>query len=453
MSLATNKANKPVELPNPIVVAEPSIKTNIVDTRYEPLQSLLTHVEGSSWITFYYSQLVNSDDALQGQQSSGSPVMQQYKLIKHLELKVTNPLSISQDSESLEMQTTGTATLYPGVIPNEGDVFIADIGDGNEGIFKITNTTRKTISRESCYEVEYLLVDIADAFRKGDLNQKVIETFEFVKDFIVHGQHPLVQQEEFAIMSNLVTFYYQIVRRYFKLFTSREYATLLIPGQGEARYDHFLTGALKSFHETLQAPEIRNIRQLNCDDDYVLKSTTIWDAIKAQDYKLLRHCVKRVGLLPTYYFTSVAVLEGIRYSGIQYVVYPLDHEESVDTELTTKERLPVDILLTQVPVEPMNLSDLITQTDLENAFGITPPTMIKNVTVDNYYIFSEAFYNGDKTQQSLLELALTDYLNNMPVDLNKLLLFCRSYPNWGKLEQFYYLPILLVLIKANIRNF
>lgn len=452
MPIASTKPPKVVQQPNPIVVANPVIKTVVVDTRYQSISSLLTNIEGSSWITFYYSQAVNTDNALQGQQSSGSAVVQQYKLIKNLELKVTTPLNTSQDSDSLEMQATGTATLYPGIIPNEGDMFLADIGDGREGIFKITTTTRKSIFQEACYEVEYLLVNIADAFRKGDLNQKVVETFEFVKDFITHGQNPLVQEDEYVTISKLVTYYRQILSRYFSLFSSKEYATLLIPGQGRPIYDHFLAGAMRGFHETFQAPEIRKVRVLNCDDDDVLNSITLWTAIKNQDIKLIRHCVKQVGLVPTYLFTRVAVLEGVRYSGISEVVYPLNYEQSVNTELGIAKKLVSETPLTQVPPSSLNLSDMITQTDLESVFGPSPNVITKNVTIDNYYILSEAFYSGNKEQQSLFELMVTDYLNAVPVPLNKLLLMCRSYPNWGALEQFYYLPILLVMIKANIRN-
>ena len=87
----TNDA-PPVQAPAPIRISAPPHQSAVVDTRYTPLQSLITYMEGSIWTVDYFSQVVNNDDQLQGQNLELPASLQQYKVIRGLQLKVTSPL-------------------------------------------------------------------------------------------------------------------------------------------------------------------------------------------------------------------------------------------------------------------------------------------------------------------------------------------------------------------------
>ncbi|MFL9998859.1 hypothetical protein [Paraburkholderia sediminicola] len=440
-----------VDQPSPVMIAKPAYRGVTVDTQYVPQSSLLTAIEGSSWTVNYYSQVLDDDNALSGQQVDREAIYQQYRLIIRLELKVTQPLTASQDQESKQTQVTGTAVTYPFLIPVEGDMFLADIGDGREGVFRITGTEKRTYFKESCYQIEYTLVDYSTEQRRGDLDRKVVLELYFERDFLIHGQNPLLLRQDYADVQFLTDKYYEILQIYFAMFASNEFKTLLVPGQRRPVYDHFLMKAVTGFFETTQAPALVQMRILNVDDSDVLRCFTLWDALALRQKSLLPFINRRTGLLTTRVFTRRPRLEGIRYSGIDYVVYPKDPEVCVNYDiLPTRIRASADHALRPVPARAGALDQVLQHKARQDLpYGNAP--LVHDVLVDDYYVFSEAFYtNGDG--QSQLELLVRDYLDLKAVSRRTLVLMSETWHAFGALERFYYLPILLLLIRSTIRS-
>lgn len=452
MPLVKDKSTAPPKpAPTTVRIAAPEYRGVTVDTRSIPSTHLLTHIEGSSWTVNYYSQILNDDSALAGQNVTQNPIYQQYKLITGFELKVTAPLAPSQDPESLAMLTTGTANVYPSIIPNVGDMFLADVGDGREGVFRVTHSERKQIYKDSTYTIEYVLVDYSTVERRADLNSKVVETVFFVRDFIKHGQNPLLHTDEYVAMQKLQANLEDMTARYFREFTSTEYRTLLVPGQTQSTYDHFLTKAVTSFFTTYDAPEIRNIRKLNVDDDLTMKAVQIWDVLAERNIKMLKHCSRTFGLVSARTFQPDPMLDGIRYSGIRNVVYLTDPDLNVDIPSTYLPKVLSTDVLVDTPSRVRQLSDLIADNQFE---GLTRPDVvpIHKVTLDNFYVLSSYFYSNSQTGQSQLEICVRDYLDEKAPNIPALLAFCKVCNSWGALERFYYVPILMVLIKSAIRG-
>lgn len=440
-----------VEQPNTVRIAAPQYKGVTVDSRYIPSSALLTHVEGSSWTVNYYSQVLNDDSALAGQNVTRNAIYQQYRLVKGMELKVTAPLNTSQDDASKVMTVTGTATIYPFILPNEGDMFLADIGDGREGLFRVTVTERKAIFKDTCHVIEYQLVDYSTPERRADLDSKVIQTLQFVSDFLQYGQNPLLQEEEYENIRKLQSLYKDIADRYFKSFLSNEFKTLLVPGQPLPTYDHFLTTAVTSYFTTYDTPEIRYVRKLNCDGDDNMKSVNIWTVLATRDVKLLKHCSRFAGLVHARAFERNPVMEGIYHSGISYVVYPKDPELSVDYQRELRPKLLLENNLQNSIAQVKRLEDLLGDKVFE---GLTKPELppIHPVLMDEYYVLSKAFYDNAPCGQSILELCVRDYLTGKAPNNRALVELCDLHHGWGGLERFYYTAILLVLIKSSIRS-
>jgi len=433
------------------VITEPEYRGVSVDTRTVPTLGLTTHVEGSSWTVEYYSQVLDKDSALAGQNVTKNAIYQQYRLIRKMELKVTAPLATNQDTQGGSMVLVGTANVYPFVIPNEGDMFLADIGDGREGIFRITHVDRKSIFKETIHVIEYQLINYSTDELRGDLNMKTIQTLIFVRDFLQYGQNPLLQEEEYLLLDRLQHEYFGILNKYFKSFVSNEYKTLLIPGQSKPVYDHFLTTIVFSFFNLADSPEIRTIRKLNCDGDDVMKVTTIWDALKCRDHKMLKYCIREVGLVSNRTFDKNPMLEGIYYSGINYVVYPKDPELTVDYQIHHIQKILAEQKLQDAPSQIRRLGDLIADNEFQ---GLTLPgtPAIKKVLVDDYYVLSQAFYDNSQTGKSLLELCVDDYLHHKAPNIKALITLCNTYHAWGALERFYYGIVLLIMVKSAILN-
>lgn len=430
---------------NPVALSDVRIQTTVIDTQWQPRTSLLTHIEGSSWTVDYYAQVLTTDSDLSGQQLSTSAVYQSYRCIKGLELKVTSPLTTDQEDSTKVMKVNGASVLYPCVLPNEGDMFIADIGEGKRGVFRITQTLKKSIFKEACYEIQYGLdTDATD--KLSDLQAKAIETYYFHRDYLNLGKNPLILSNEADVLIDLQRQFALVVKQYFKRFYSQEYKTLMLPAQPQAVYDPFLVDYLLSQFQTEHAPELLHLRKLNVDDDPVLRCDSLWTALKTRNQAYLNTAFQKAGLVSTQTFSADAWLHGIRYSGFRYVVYPADPVLAVDAlyqnnlkplAAQSLQPSPVTEGMNSAMVRAFNLRDTVTEVG----------ELIYPVTQDDYYVFSEHFYT-QSTQQSVLESLVWSYLNQQALDKTQLLDVSKQYYRWGLLEQFYYVPILLTAMQA-----
>lgn len=450
----------PVEQPVPVKIVADSFRGVTVDTRYEPATSLLTHIEGASWTVNYYSQVLGADNALSGQDLNRPATVQQYRLIQRMELKVTTPLQYSQDNTSKQQNITGQAQMYPcGVIPNEGDHFLADIGDGREGLFVITQSEKRSVYKDAAYLIDYEIVDYAEKDnRLADLNSKVVENCYFVMDYLLHGQNPLISYEEKGLLDQLQGYLAELRDYYFSRFFSREYNTLLLPRQEFAVYDPFLTKAVLAMCRDDAHPNIKLIRELNVgEDDNYLDSTSIWTAVLNKRRRDLLGAMKKIGLVSARAFSLDPMQDSVRYSGVEYVVYPTTPNKSEDYRRhdLTKTLSTTDIRYTQT-----KLTDLGELLSVDALFGInrsdlsTPVKMVPAVnpiTADSY-IFSPAFYAKAQDGQSAIELLLQQFLDDKALSLRGLTILSNTYQNWGALEQFYQLPFVMAMIRAAIRR-
>lgn len=453
MALITRSDDAPpIKQPAPVRITKPTYKGITVDTRYTPKNALLTSLEGSKWIVEYYQQVIDDDNGLNGQIVNRQPILQQYRLIKETELRVSSPLNQSQDDENKEMQITGSAHLHPTIIPNVGDMFLADIGDGREGVFRITVCERKTIFKDTAHFIEYILVDYSTEERRIDFKRKTIQTLYYLKDFNYYGQNPLIEEEEYSLIRYLEVQLRTITLSYFKRFFSNEYKTLILPGQEYAFYDHFVVKTIKGSFNTDEAPEIQFIRSPNISDDLVMKSFSVLDAILYQDKKYLLHSFREYGIVPTRSFTKEPMMESIYHGGLEYLIYPADNEVSVDYELRDRTRDLLIMSLREGASRFGDLDSILDEADLEGLpYGNNP--LIKHVTTDNYYIFSSSFYNKDESEsQSKFELMVKDHIEQKPISRKLLKVFCETYHAWNSLDRFYYTPILMMMIKSVLKG-
>lgn len=460
-------------------IAAPEYRGATVDTRYTYLADLITHISGYRWSVDYYRQVVDKDDELAGQQLTRLAAHQQYDLIKEFELRVDTPLDTSQDDEMKTMSVTGSAHVYPFVIPNAGDMFLADVGDGREGLFEVTASNKLSMYKEAVYHIEYKLVDYATATRRLDLDRKVVQTYYYRRDFLEHGQHPLLIEEEHFSIKSLEQQFKHLSRQYYQSHFSHEFKTIIVSGQEFPTYDHALAKFVRSLFKAADDVnmDFQQLRLLNVDDDRAMDCYTIFDAIMRKDKDLLKYAVKRVGLTLADVFSRNPVWGGIKYSGIKYVVYPKDPEVVVDLQtypvtkvtlpdkkMTTKhlinnefEEIFTESLLHGLPIMSMfNGMDFegLTPEEIkayQEKAAIVKSLLLKQVNYDEYYVFSKAFYS-DGEDQSCIEFLVNQYLKDRPIDPAVLKRIIESQHRWGSLERTYYIPILLYLIWITIRQ-
>lgn len=450
--ITDTSSTPPVEAPVSVKTVAPEFQGVTVDTKYTPLTSLLSHIEGASWTVNYYSQVLGKDNALAGQSVDRSAVYQQYKLIEGLELKVTTALNTTQDTTTKEFTTSGQANIYPcGLIPNEGDHFIADVGDGREAVFEITSSEQRSIRKDAAYTIDYVLVSYSEQDNRiADLNSKVVEYLHYVADFLIHGQNPFITTDEKVQLDRLALAYSEVMSYYFTRFVSRDLRTLVLPGQELSMYDPFLTSTVLKMFRDENHPNIKFIRELNVgeDDNYALPN--IWTALLYKRRLDLTDAMQRVGLVSSGSFTLDPMMDSLRYSGVRYAVYPADPNKSEDYLRADLTKSLTDVVIKVTKPEITSLYQTIKVSSITAVPDDIAPVILPSL--QDTYVFSPAFYSNTRPGQSALELMFQNYLDEKAYDLAVLEQAASTYRTWGVLEQFYQLPFLMTLMRSAIRR-
>lgn len=462
MPILDSKATVPpkAQKVEPITVS-PEVRNAVVDSRYVPPNSLLTHVEGASWTVDYYNQVIDLDQETSDLQLNQKAVYQQYKLIRHMELKVTGELQQSQDETTRNMIITGSATLYAGCVPNNGDVFLADIGDGRVGVLTVTRTEKKSFLKGTVYGLEYMLRDYLTPQYRDDLAKKVVKDSTFVRDFIHYGQNPVLSDTEFTQVSGLNSGYKHILLQYIHDFFNIEYQTLTLPDQNNVTYDPFMVVSLLSTLDNSISNTIMKIRALNTDSSTRYKENNFWSCLVALDGDSLNLCFQKAGLVSALTFIDGPMFDGIAYSGVQDVVFPLEKTnlEVVNGQYCVNDPLVPGRLLRSQP-RFNDIRRVLVNTELngfhmasDEPVGIDALPDIHPVNKDDYYVLSKAFYDQSYEGLSKLEQLTLSAMTGEAINKTALLKLVKTCKNWNNLERFYYVPILLILIKVGLRDY
>lgn len=452
MPIAGYKPEIDIQTDNNTPKVEPSNYTSIInDDNQFPILSLLGYTRGTPWVVNYYSQVISKHNDIREIDTAQPAVYQQYQLINNLELRVTEPLQDSYNSETAITTLTGTSNFYPYVIPNINDYFITDAGDVEQGIFRITNVERKSFNHDSVYEIEYSLVGYVSQLTElyTNLTDKVIRKYFFNKDRLVENLQPLLKEEDQQQITDLYVLYRDIVNYYFNNFLSSRFHTLVLPGQTAAVYDPFLIDFLMKLVDTTDSDKIRNVRSLPLDNDEFFNQSQLFSLLANKDFYNLPVCNKEMGYTSRVNFNSNSTLRGVYFSYVDYFVYPSSIDETI---LVGEKPIPKDTSIGYQLVDTVNSSNInyVEENDIYISDSLTTPYIYK-VHKDNKYILSNNFYN-DTNQKSILEILVKDYLKSQTINNTMLISLCNKFKLWNRLDQFYYGPILLLLIKQSNKN-
>ena len=281
------------------------------------------------------------------------------------------------------------------------------------------------------------------------MKRKVVQNTYFDKNFIYHGQNPILISDDYENLQFLRRNYGTLITQYFKRYYSKEFGTLIMPDQEDIIYDGFLVDALFQHLSTWDARELTVLRKLNCDDDQVMSSDSIWTIILTRNRALFSDAFHRVGYVGAKTFTREPVMSGIRYSGIERVIYPNDPMVRVDNQYAQNIKVAGDF----VPLR----KEMLNRKPMGSLINASNPALnlacIKDTFENGYYVFSKAFYDNDRTEnaQSKLELCIQDYLDEKEISYERIREIVEASARWDAVNSFYYIPVLIILIKAVIR--
>lgn len=456
-------------LVNPVdVKAYPDAYRGIaIDTRYVPKSSMLAWINGSNWRVTYYSQILRATQEPTALAVDRTPPYQQYQCIQGIDIKVNQPLDISQDERIRTFSVTGAGHTYPAVTPNVGDMIIGNIGDGRAGMFTVTAARRETYMRDSTYAIEWKMVGFVTQQQLDDLEQKTQVTYYWSSDRLANGCNPFVTSADQASLQEFSRMRSEIIRRYVADFFSVQYFTFLVPDQLNTTYDHFVTKLLLSILDTSRQVQLRRARILNVMSEPVMSQPTMWDMLVKQNSAIGCGATERAHLVMTMISRWKPELQAIGYSGIPRMVYPIEAPTDVDSQYDGANRcrpegIPFQAGQPRRPEKGPYRSQAQRnekwfqrvppeeQMDLNKAWQFPPD--IKPVVVDDYYVFSEAFYYEDAKLQSKLELMTWQMINGETINKEQLLAVIKCCLSWDNLERFYYHPVLILLLGYSLRN-
>lgn len=451
MPLPTQPVAKAPDVPN-LKKHDEVYQSPVVDTRKVPYNTLAVFPAGQRWVVDFYNQVQLRDNAAASFQDDLLAALQQLHLIRGWELVVTQPLSYTQSGEdSRGWEGTGSSMVYSPMTPNLGDIFIADIGDGTSALFQVTDCKRNTIYPESGTEISYRATRTITAVTMASLKQKTVATFIFDRENMRNGIQALIREEEVDIIRSLGRAYERLAHLYLRDFYSTEFKTLVLPPldgvSNLPTYDPYMTRFVRATVDSRSFPLVLQITELGVAHDVFSNQYSLFDAIMRMDVAVLSSASKYAGLSDIHAFRARPMMNSIAYSGIKQVVTFQDIPYSNDSF----GKLPHGQLdFVKAGVRTGDIDVILPQLDLtktENVLGNVIP-LIHRIVKDKCYIFTEAFYDN-KPGKSVLEHLLYERLDTENSNLQDLLRVAMEAPRFDNLERFYYIPIILALIKLS----
>ena len=422
MPLVTEKRDLPVPVereqtpitPKPGQRPDGEFKNSVVDVRKRSVETLMAHVDGSHWKVDYYRQLLTIDMEPTAFQITQYPPFQQYEKINGYPIRVVSPISSSQNAETLLFTVNGSGILPFAIIPNVGDVFRADIGDGRYGIFSITNIVRKTILKDSVYEIDYSLLRYSTDEINKILDSRVVRELFYSDDHLGSGRGPLITSKELNDYRSISKIVNRLIFQHIHKFLDKDNTTLVVPSTVYKIYDPYFSLFWDKIipKEKLNLLDIPNIYIVG--DEYK-EYRTIWNLIlyKFNDINNIQHGVKLD------YSASKNV--DIIYSGISMT--NISRVISVD-----------EYFLIPEPYE-----------ETEEEFAEKELPDFHPVSLTGYYVLSSYFYTGRIGRYSKLERLVANHLLNKPLNMDYYFRLINRVGELEDLDQFYYIPILVIL--------
>ena len=400
-----------------------------VDSKSEDILNIISFMEGSPWECEYYSQYLGQDDETHAWSKDRSAAFQQYRRIKHFELRVTSPLSYSYDESFKEDELTGTAHVYPVFKPNKGDMFIADIGDGRSGLLEITSVKKLSVRRNTAWEVEYFVRQFLTQEAHEDLKKKTIDTVVCSLERLRMGNSAFVEEQTYSNLANIEMTLDRLIKQYFRHFYDEETCSFTVPlNNGHRTCDIKHNEFLLSLVDTSRYPEYYKVRRIRTDLLDKHKGWSIWDALMNQDWLDLDDAMTKFNVISSMEMRSAEMIWNASFGQYTHFIYPYkDILSATGVSYHPRFSAPAEI-----PIYP--------EEDIKQN-----RRYIYHVGMDMDYVFSQYFYLEKVDEMSRLELQVYRYLKREALCPQEVMRLLEACSRWDDLDRYYCIPILYLL--------
>lgn len=400
--------------------SQEELKTSLLFSGDRDLYSITQQVKGMKWTVDYFMQLRDVNDPAQDPDINLTPTMQKYHRINNLILFLQS--AINQDTpDNIE----GEAYINAGIMPNKGDAFRATLTGGREAVFVLTEVTNNTYNLHRCFLVRFKLFFFVEANPKlyHDLQFKTVAKYVYNKDYLKDYSAPIILEQDYSNIVDLHSVRSTLIDYYLKTFISNEDTSSVIhlPLQNHAlAVDTYLEQFIFSTMGVEDNIKLRDITRIHIPEEDDIQYT-LWDLIldkRIDNFNRVQSDINWAQI--DYYNKTYVSSRNLLYMGVKYTIQKRGREN-------------------------LNIIDVAHERGIDYEEPITK-------SLNKRYVFSEYFYKQDMTQCGILERAVLSLLRNEMIDTGELGKMVKQCYNWDIEDQYYGIPILLVVIKDYINN-
>ena len=315
----------PKQNTTPDVIYPEPYRHSVVDSKEMHYNDLYTFLPGSKWRGVLFTQIKGADEEPSPFQPNKDIPLQQYKKVINYELLLQGSGLQTTIDENGQENLTGTCLVYPKWLVNFGDMFIADIGDGQAGLFVITNRPeKKSRFKDAVYEIQVKLQEVMTKELERVIDVFVQETYYFERDFFKYGSNPYIVEDQYKDKKELEKLGKEYREIYVNTFFNYQHKTFIPPYPDTSpTYDPFLVKAVTGMIDLMQFNLMHQINRFNASDFGIERAITLFDCLLDYKPEMLRStAVRNVKVIPAHMFNKSIRAYSFAYSGLAQMVAP-----------------------------------------------------------------------------------------------------------------------------------
>lgn len=415
--------------------------------------SLLKYVEGYPWTINFYGQILTKNNTIENFDPTTPNLTQPYYEINGMILQVSSPLSSSYDQATGITTISGSGITPYTVTPNVGDVFIASVDNGEDGVFMVNSVTRKTYRKDTLYEISYNLIFYTSQQPSfiTTLKSRIQNTYFFNKDTNFFNRDVLLKPSVKEAMDRLKYLVIESKEYYFSTFAQREAGGILIPGIDQRVYDPLLVNFITKIIDYSTLVDMPFFRH-NYGDNKYIDQKSIYDVLFSRNINQISGINKKFNFVSVLSIPNKVRFGTIGFTNCDYVLYPVVPFIGADISSITQPLTSPVYISNLKTTNNYTISNLTVQTANNNSVYTTK--LLPDLFINNSYIVTDSFYSylTDKTQYtnlSYIEILIYKHISKQAIAKEDLVVAIETYMSWSLLEQLYILPILWFLIKSS----
>lgn len=384
-------------MPHLPFISDSNLNKFAIDTSQYPntTKDLLGFAKGKRTLVTYY-RLLNREGTNNRTNVADLPTARniidaEYQKILNLEITLPKGFEFTTNNQQANQLIQGSATFYPNMNPNIGDMFLIGTGDGRQGLARISSVTPLSWRQDRLFVVNFVIPEFVDPGVHFAIDDAVTLVSVFSKQNYLSGTAALLSEQTYLDLEQIKAMRSNLCRFYHGQFFDRNSVTYIHP---DGFYDPW---AVMFMANKLSFDDLP-IRPKNLlGNQSTLYNQTLWSRLDD------RYNPTLYGISPKYYLQS----------------YFQTRMGSFVTELN--DRL------------------------------IVYPSV--DATAD-YYLYSENFYNGTQSQMSAEELLIYKAITLRDVgDLSILInQYLTPVYTLSAENQFYKIPVYIHLIDMALQS-